>query len=185
MRSKNFEYTVIEYKEFSIIRIKDRKNRIFDVLLDNKNLKRVIDFEYAWHVTWHHTEEYYVVASIYKGIVNGKAKYQTILLQRFILSDKISKRDKVDHKNGNKLDNRENNLRITNNSNNGRNRKGKNKNNTSGCRNVCWINGWLRIQLQIDGKNHLFPEKFKDIEKATEFAQEMRKKYYGEYAGKG
>jgi hypothetical protein len=29
----------------------------------------------------------------------------------------------------------------------------------------------------------LFPEKFKDVDEAGRFAEAMRKKYYGEFAG--
>jgi hypothetical protein len=50
---------------------------------------------------------------------------------------------------------------------------------------VSLIAGYYRIQLQIEGRNHIFPEKFKDVDKAGKFAEKMRKKYYGKYAGSG
>lgn len=51
---------------------------------------------------------------------------------------------------------------------------------------MCWIDGYLRLQLQINGKNYRFPEKFTEDQKeeAEKFAQEMREKYYGHCAGK-
>ena len=71
-------------------------------------------------------------------------------------------------------------------SNNSRNRKSRNKNNKSGYRNVCWDkreNVWL-VQLQIDGKCKRVGKFPKDqLEEAGKFAEEMRKKYYGEFAG--
>jgi hypothetical protein len=91
----------------------------------------------------------------------------------------------VDHINKDTLDNRRSNLRITLGKDNLKNRSGKNKNNKSGYRNVSWnksINKWV-IQLQIDGKNHVFDEKFDDVHESGRFAKEMRIKYYGEFAG--
>jgi hypothetical protein len=92
----------------------------------------------------------------------------------------------VDHKNNDGTDNREENLRVTSHSNNEKNRKGANKNNKSGYRNVAISHGKLLIQLQINGKNTVlktFP--LDQLEDAGKYAEEMRKKYYGDYAGKG
>ena len=60
----------------------------------------------------------------------------------------------VDHKNSNTLDNRKSNLRVVPDCNNSMNRKSRNRNNTSGYRNVSWNkndNKWL-VQLQINKK---------------------------------
>jgi hypothetical protein len=43
---------------------------------------------------------------------------------------------------------------------------------------VCYIQGIWRVQLQINKRNYLFPEKFEDVYKAGCFAEEMRNKYY-------
>ena len=91
----------------------------------------------------------------------------------------------VDHKNhDNKLDNRKENLRIVKNEDNTKYRKGKNKNNTSGYRNVSWDkrkNKWI-VQLQIKGKNKRLGD-FDDVVEAGLFAEEMRNKIYGKFAG--
>lgn len=90
----------------------------------------------------------------------------------------------VDHKVRNGLDNRKDNLRITQRDTNEQNRKSKNINNTSGYRNVSYdksTNKYL-VQLQIDGKNKCLG-RFDDIEEAGKYAKEMREKYYGEYKG--
>ena len=89
----------------------------------------------------------------------------------------------VDHENNDTLDNRKSNLRVVEESKNSKNRKSRNRNNTSGYRNVSLINGKWVVQLQIDGKNKVLG-RFDDVHKAGEFAEEMRQKYYGEFAGK-
>ena len=91
----------------------------------------------------------------------------------------------IDHINHDTLDNRRNNIRITLYNNNSTNRKGKNSNNKTGFRNVCKIKDWYRVQLQINGKNHLFKEKFDNAENAGIFAEQMRQKYYKDFAGFG
>ena len=77
---------------------------------------------------------------------------------------------------------------IISNKNNLTNRKGKNINNTSGYRNVYWdkkMQKWA-VQLQINKKGVVlgtFPKN--KLEEAGKFAEEMRQKYYGEFAGVG
>ena len=90
----------------------------------------------------------------------------------------------VDHINHDTLDNRRSNLRLINTKNNNRNRKGANCNNKSGYRNVCWVQGKWQVQLMVDGKNASLG-RFTDLHKAADFAEEMRQKYYGDFAGKG
>ena len=91
----------------------------------------------------------------------------------------------VDHINNNTLDNRKCNLRISEHKHNTRNRHGKNSNNKSGFRNVSWDGYRWIVQLQINGKNTIlgkFP--YEQLEEAGTFAEQMRQKYYGEYAGR-
>ena len=83
------------------------------------------------------------------------------------------------------LDNRRKNLRITDHSDNLKNRQGKNKNNKSGYRNVCMMSGKWRVQLMVEGKRILFKEKFTDVNEAGKFAEDMRIKYYGKFTGLG
>jgi len=103
-------------------------------------------------------------------------------LHSFLLG--FSKSRDVDHKNNNTLDNRLENLRISKRKDNSKNRNKLNNNNKSGYRNVCMIEGYWRIQLQRDDKNYRFPEKFTNVHEAGKFAEEMRQKYYGKFAGK-
>lgn len=92
----------------------------------------------------------------------------------------------VDHEDHNGLNNRSLNLRVLNPSQNTENRRGKNTNNKSGYRNVCWLKDENRyvVQLQIDGKNTRLGY-FNDVDKAGEYAEEMRQLYYGEFKGVG
>jgi hypothetical protein len=93
----------------------------------------------------------------------------------------------VDHIDNNQLNNRKDNLRVTERISNSRNRKSKNTNNTSGYRNVSYnkrTEEWI-VQLQINGKNRILGRFPKDqLEEAGRFAEEMRTRYYGEFAGK-
>lgn len=94
------------------------------------------------------------------------------------------KGEKVDHINHNTLDNRRSNLRVTIDDYNLKHRRSKNKNNSSGYRNVTFNKStgkWL-VQLQINGKNTRLGE-FEDVHEAGKYAEKMRKIYYGNYAG--
>lgn len=175
------EYKVIgNYIE---IYMHNRIQELFVTQVSKKHLRRLLDFDVKWHPDWKpEINNYYAQATIYQGISNGKPKYKTLYLHRFVTQ--AQKGQVVDHKNNPEtLDNRDDNLRISNDANNTKNRRGKNSNNTSGHRNVSWILGYWRVQLQIDGKNHMFPEKFTDVDEAGIFAEQMRKKYYGKYKG--
>lgn len=90
----------------------------------------------------------------------------------------------LDHINGIRDDNRIENLREVTRSENGQNRC-KHRNNTSGHQGVSMhqpTNKW-RVQLNIKGKNKHFGY-FEDFELACLVADEVRNKYYGEFARK-
>lgn len=136
----------------------------------------VYDYLNQWSWYTYIKEEKYIYATRSE---NGR----TIWMHKEILQ--VSDGVLVDHKDGNGLNNQRYNLREADKIKNATNRKTANSNNTSGYRNVSFINGYYRVQLQINGKNHMFPEKFTDADKAGKFAEKMRKKYYGKYAGSG
>lgn len=96
--------------------------------------------------------------------------------------------ERVDHRNGDGLDNRRANLRPATNSQNGYNRKGLNSNNTSGLIGVSWSrqhNRWssyIYIPSESGGngkKKHL--GLFIDPIEAAIARDEAAKKYHGEF----
>jgi len=127
--------------------------------------------------------QYYAKINVFLGIVDGKRKTRTPHLNRIIL-EMYDWDYEVDHINNNTLDNRKSNLRVVTISNNLRNRKGKNKNNKSGYRNVCQVGNKWYVQLQVNKKCKClktFP--LDQLEEAGIYAEKMRKELYGEYAG--
>jgi hypothetical protein len=179
MRKKNYNYTI--QGEMTIIHLTTRKGLNFDIIIDTEDLNKVINFPYKWCVAKNHSG-YYARATQYLGMFDGEFKYITPELHRFLIDAKEN--EFVDHINHNTLDNRKSNLRIATNDENTKHREGKNKNNKSGYRNVCWHTkeGKWFVQLQINGRNTVLG-KFNDIDEAGSFANEMREKYYGEFAG--
>lgn len=171
--------------DITILYLKDKKDKMFDVLIDTKNLEKILSFKYNFSPRYHpNTKEYYIKASIKKEAPESKSGKTVVALQRFLLQDKITEKDLVDHINGNKLDNQESNLRITTTANNLKNRNNANSNNKLGYRNICQVGKRLYVQLQIKAKNvKLANFKLEELNEAIKFSKEMRQKYYGEFAG--
>lgn len=88
----------------------------------------------------------------------------------------------VDHINGNPLDNRRNNLRISNKSTNGMNRS-KNKNNTTGYKGVVWYpkNKTFSAELMVN-KIRYRKGGFKTAKEAAIKYNELAKEHHGEFA---
>ena len=130
------------------------------------------------------TKSYYVRTSVYEVSEIGKRICIMLYLHR-LLTDTTNHDIRVDHENYDTLDNRKNNLRVTNDDKNTKNRSSKNSNNKSGFRNVSWNGNTWSVQIQIEGVNTTL-KRFKknQLEEAGEYAEEMRQKYYGEFAGK-
>lgn len=177
---KGNNYIKDEENNLAKIELKRRNQENLWTIIDLEDLERVISFPYTWFAKYNHTNnEYYVVASVYHTDLQ---QTRPIFLHQFIMN--ANGKD-VDHENHDTLDNRKINLRTVLESDNSKNRKGKNKNNTSGYRNVSWDKKhkkWI-VQLQINKKNKVLG-KFDDVHEAGKFAKEMREKYYGEFAGK-
>lgn len=179
-RKKGNNYVIDEENGIAKIELHRRNAENLWTIIDLEDLKRVINFPYTWFAKYNHTnDEYYVVASVYHPELQ---QTRPIFLHQFLTN--ANGKD-VDHENNDTLDNRKSNLRIVVESNNSKNRKGRNKNNKSGYRNVTWnkADGKWIVQLQISGKNKRLGS-FDDVHEAGKFAEEMRQKYYGEFAGK-
>jgi len=111
-----------------------------------------------------------------------RTKNKYILMHRLILG--VKEGEYVDHKNGDGLDNRRYNLRNCTNAENGRNRKGLNKNNTSGFRGITRYkrtDKWL-VQIMVNRKGISLGH-FATKAEANKVAKLARKKYFGEFAG--
>ena len=99
-----------------------------------------------------------------------------------MFNEKVPSGMYVDHINGNRSDNRIENLRLVTKSQNCQNQK-MHTNNKSGFKNVSWHshrNKWV-VSIQVKGKRkHL--GHYDDLELADLVAQEARNKYHGLYA---
>lgn len=149
-------------------------------IIDLEDLEKVlIKFPYTWYAKLNKSMgKYYAYASEY---IPELKRARPIFLHQFIME---ANGRTVDHKNNDCLDNRKENLRIVLDTNNSKNRRGKNSNNKSVYRNVSWDGYKWVVQLSIDGKiTCLGRFEYEDLDKAGKFAEEMRQKYYGEFAG--
>lgn len=177
-KMKRNNYVIDEENNIAKIELRRRNTENLWTVIDLEDLDKVISFPYTWFAKYNHTNnEYYVVASEYHPELR---RSKPVFLHQFLTA--ANGRD-VDHENNDTLDNRKSNLRIVTESNNSKNRKGRNRNNKSGYRNVCYVNGKWIVQMQVDGKNKRIGS-FDDVHEAGKYADEMRKKYYGEFAGK-
>lgn len=164
-----------------IIYLKNRLKETMECYIDLKNLNKFLELGHSWHTYWNKVNNtYYARCSVYKGTIDGKPKYEMIYMHHFIKP--ISQGEVVDHFDNNELNNCENNLRVTTQDKNLMNRTTKNKNNKSGYRNVCWIEGKWIVQLQVNKKNTKLGS-FDDVHEAGTFAALMREKYYGRFQG--
>jgi len=186
-RKKGNNYIVDKENNIAKIELRRRNEDNMWVVIDLEDLEKVISFPYTWFAKYSaNAGSFYACASQYLSEIKHS---RTVLMHQFIMGVYKSAREfNVDHKNHNTLDNRKENLRITNVPDNGKNRENKNKNNKSGYRNVSWNESsqkWV-VQLQINGKNTIIGKFPKDkLKEAGKFAELKRKEIYGEYAGSG
>lgn len=178
---KGNNYIIDKENNIAKIELRRRDGENLWTTIDLEDLEKVINFPYTWYAKLNKSiGKYYVYTSEY---CKETKKCKPIFLHQFIMN---ANGKTVDHQNNDGLDNRKLNLRIALDKNNSTNRRSRNSNNKSGYRNVCWSKSeskWL-VQLQINGKNTVLG-KFYDVDEAGRFAEEMRQKYYGEFAGKG
>lgn len=168
--------------ETTVLFIRNGKSIIIDkAYIDTEDLDKLIELNVSWSKSYNpSSNRSYVCATHYLGSENGKIKHKTLKLHKVLFDNRPYAR--IDHIDHNAMNNRKSNLRITTVCENSRHREALNSNNKTGYRNVCFINGWYVVQLQINKKCTRLG-KFKDIDEAGVFAEEMRKKYYGDYAG--
>ena len=167
------------------IELRRRNKESLWTIIDIENL------EYVMKLTWcarynDANNMYYASHTVYSK--EAKTTVGTIDLQYYLLNREKDSNISIDHINNNSLDNRILNLRKSITKENTKNRNGANSNNKTGYRNVFYDkrkkNNPYVVQIQINGKNTRLGS-FDKLEDAGAFAEEMRQKYYGEFAGKG
>lgn len=180
-KKKGNNYIIDTENNIAKIELNRTKAENLWAIIDLEDLQRVLDFPYTWFAKYDpDIDSFYAVASQYHKEL-GRAR--PVYLHQFVMdaNGKV-----VDHENHDTLDDRKSNLRISEEVRNAMNRKARNKNNKSGYRNVCWSKSekkWL-VQLQINKKNAVLGKfSYDELEQAGKFAEEMRQKYYGEFAG--
>jgi len=131
------------------------------------------DFKYLNKWKWYCSSRGYAM----RDIKAEGEKRMAILMHRLITNAPTG--TVIDHINGDKLDNRRNNLMVVTQHENGVNRKVLNKNNTSGYRGVSWFpqrNKWV-AKIMVNYRNkHLGI--FSNIEKAILIRKEAEEKYF-------
>ena len=119
-----------------------------EVLLDKEDL-RLLE-ECTWSVWNDHGRDIFYVRRTKRNAPKGFENY----FHRLVMNAK--KGDIVDHKNGNTLDNRKENLRFVSQSENGLNRAKLNKNNTTGAVGVRKIRNRYYPYIRINRKQEWF-----------------------------
>lgn len=134
------------------------------------------DYEKIKDYCWYINQQGYVMAYD----CNAKDSGSHILMHRLIMCfpDEIE----VDHINHNKRNNKKENLRIVNDSQNQMNKK-KQKNNTSGVTGVRWHKKHRKWYAHIGvNRNQIHIGSFDTFEEAVVARKEAEEKYFGEYS---
>lgn len=142
-----------------------------EAILDDEDYDRVS--KYKWHYAHYPGGGY--------AKTNNKGNKPALLrMHRIVLNAKSG--ELIDHINGNTLDNRKENLRIVNQSQNMMNTRLRSTN-TSGYKGVCYDKRWKNWLAHIwkDGEQ-IYLGCFKDKKLAAKAYNEAAKEYHGEYA---
>ena len=154
-------------------------------IVDDEDYEKLI--VYKWQVRSDRDKNHYAQRGKYLGKIDGKYKTTTIQMSRSILGIEDSS-IKIDHKNGNTLDNRKENLRIATSKENNTNLHGLKRNNTSGYRGVIkrkdgkMILWRARISLPDGTKKSL--GQYSTAEEAARVFDKAAKELYGNFCGK-
>lgn len=130
---------------------------------------------YSWYL-WSTTRHYGIYVN---GVSTKNNPYSNKRLHRVIMN--AGKGVIVDHINGNPLDNRKQNLRITNSTGNNRNAR-KRKNSTSIYKGVSKNGKTWKVQIQIDKHNYVLKCGFETEKEAALYYNKLAIEYFGEFA---
>jgi hypothetical protein len=149
------------------IRINSKKYGILEILLDDEDYNKIQkDFNNLnWSITKNHNDLY----------AQKRVNKKNIYLHRYIMNNPNGI---VDHINHNTLDNRKENLRITNNANNLRNGNIR-KNNKTGVNGVYYDkerNKYI-ASIKVNYKK-IFLGRFKTLEEAIKIRKQAELKYW-------
>lgn len=150
----------------------------YSAIVDDEDFERVSAFK--WHAHESKSSKFYARRDVRKG----KSKTR-IFMHRFLM--KISDPDVVvDHINGNRLDNRKENLRIASVTENNRNQTKIRSDNSSGYRGVALNSKTGKYVAYVTGSNgkrkHLGT--FSKAEEAAKAFDKAAKEIYGKFCGK-
>lgn len=114
------------------------------------------------------------------GYAVGWVDKKKVIMHRFVMN--ANKGQEIDHKNGNKCDNRRENLRFCTRSQNKAN-VGPNANGTSGYKGVHWsaLHNKFRARIGVNGKRYHLGL-YTLAEDAARAYNDAAKKYFGEFA---
>jgi hypothetical protein len=161
MRAPNAIIDCGDYYEMVIYNLKH--NPIIKTKVDKRYINSIL--QYRWHFNGRYVQTFNPKIALHQFIIGKKEGYE------------------IDHRNGDKLDNRKENLRHVTHTQNMRNRQKLSTRNTSGCTGVSRFSRdarW-RAEIKVEGKTkHLgLFESLNDAIKARKVAE---KRYYGKFA---
>src|SRR3972149_186400 len=143
--------------------------------VDDEDFERLS--QHRWLAMWSDfTQSFYAVRTDY-----STGTPRQIRMHREITNAKAS--ELVDHQNHNTLDNRRENLRVCNKSQNAANRRSMQRNNNSGYQGVHWDKGSGKwgSRIRVDGKDRSLG-RFTSKDQAALAYNEAARHYFGEFA---
>lgn len=132
-----------------------------------------------WYCLERYPEKFYARRDVKVNNKNTSLYIHRIVVERMI-GRALQAKEVVDHIDGDSLNNRRSNLRVTDQSGNCRNRKLTAKNKL-GYKGVCEVGGKFRASIFVNGKRIRLGQ-FESAEAAHDAYCEAAKHYYGEFA---
>lgn len=158
--------------EITVIYLKRKDGTIKETTISTSDLDKLLVLPFSWYACHDQkTNAFYVRCD---PTINGKKK--SVYLHRFIKN--CPKGFVVDHINHNTLDNTRENLRVITATQNKQNRKGANKNSTTGIRGVSLDanSGKWKVQYKLNNKK-VHVGLYDDLKEAEKAAIEVRKEH--------